>query len=131
MEQDCAAHIPEEDHFQEQHVLDQQDKAQGDTLVQVVHPENQPLLDVNQEVGEEVLSGNGLPLVDMKAIVSANISAVYQGQSCSNPEATPHKICGFVLSRTAKSAQLIQELQKEGALLFPVQQVMTEPGSVV
>ena len=131
VEEDCTARITKEDHVQEQHVLDQQDKVDGDTLDQVVHPENQPLLDANQEVGKEALSGNGLPLVDMRAIVSANISPADQGQPCSNPEAPSLKICGFVVSRTPRSAQLIQEMRKEGALLFAVQPVMSEPGSVV
>jgi hypothetical protein len=129
-EQDCSAHVTEEEHVQEQNVLDQQDKAQSDPLDQVTHPENQPLLDAN-EVGKETLSGNGLSLVDMRAVVSANISPADHVQPCSNPEAPPLKICGFVMSRTPRSAELIQEMQKEGALLFAVQQVMTEPGSVV
>jgi hypothetical protein len=123
------AHVTEEEHVQEQNVLDQQDKAQSDPLDQVTHPENQPLLDAN-EVGK-TLSGNGLSLVDMRAVVSANISPADHVQPCSNPEAPPLKICGFVMSRTPRSAELIQEMQKEGALLFAVQQVMTEPGSVV
>ncbi|XP_047087650.1 uncharacterized protein LOC124699378 [Lolium rigidum] len=119
------------DHVQEQHVLGQQNKAQDDTLDQVVHPENQCLLDANQEVGEETLSGNGrLPLVDMGDGVSANISPADHGQPCSNPEAPSLKLCGLVVSRTPRSAQLIQEMQKEGALLFAVQQVMAEPGSL-
>ncbi|XP_047091518.1 uncharacterized protein LOC124703343 isoform X4 [Lolium rigidum] len=129
-EQDCSAHVTEEEHVQEQNVLDQQDKVQSDPLDQVTHPENQPLLDAN-EVGKETLSGNGLSLVDMRAVVSANISPADHVQPCSNPEAPPLKICGFVMSRTPRSAELIQEMQKEGALLFAVQQVMTEPGSVV
>jgi hypothetical protein len=126
IEQDCTAHITKEEHVQK----DQQDKAQGDTLDQVTHPENQPLLDA-KAVGKETLSGNGLPLVDMRAVVSANISPADHGQPCSNPEAPPPKLCGFVVSRTPRSAELIQEMQKEGALLFAVHQVMTEPGSVV
>ncbi|KAM0887314.1 hypothetical protein ACQ4PT_029127 [Festuca glaucescens] len=129
-EQDCAAHITKQEHVQKQHVLDQQDKAQGEPLDQVTHPENQPLLDAN-EVGKETLSGNGLPLVDMRAVVSANISPADHVQPCSNPEAPPLKLCGFVMSRTPRSAELIQEMQKEGALLFAVQHVMTEPGLVV
>ncbi|CAM0874573.1 unnamed protein product [Alopecurus aequalis] len=100
VEQNCAEHITKEDHVQEQHVLDQQDEAQGGTLDQVVHSENHTVLDD-------------------------------QGRPCSNPEALPPKLCGIVVSRTPRSAQLIQELQKEGALLFAVQPVMTEPGSVV
>jgi hypothetical protein len=119
------------DHVQEQHVLGQQNKAQDDTLDQVVHPENQCLLDANQEVGEEMLSGNGrLPLGDMGDVVSANISPADHGQPCSNPEAPSLKLCGLVVSQTPRSAQLIQEMQKEGALLFAVQQVMAEPGSL-
>ncbi|VAH93492.1 unnamed protein product [Triticum turgidum subsp. durum] len=130
VEQDCTAHVSKEEHAQEQHALDQQDKAQSDTLDQVVHPENQPLLDANQ-LGKEALSGNCLPPVDVQALVSANIGPADHGQPCSNPEAQPLKLCGFVVSRTPRSAQLIQEMQKEGALLFAVQQVMTEPGSVI
>uniref|UniRef100_A0ACD6A3X3 Uncharacterized protein n=1 Tax=Avena sativa TaxID=4498 RepID=A0ACD6A3X3_AVESA len=131
VEQDCTAHVTKEDDVQEQHVLDQQDKAQGDTLDRVVHPKNQPLLDANQEVETEALSGDGrLPLVDMRTVVSANISPADHGQPCSNPEA-PLKLCGIVVSRTPRSAQLIQEMQKEGAILFAVQQVMTEHGLVV
>uniref|UniRef100_A0ACD5WAX1 Uncharacterized protein n=1 Tax=Avena sativa TaxID=4498 RepID=A0ACD5WAX1_AVESA len=130
VEQDCTAHVTKEGHVQEQHVLDQQDKAQADALDQVVHPENQPLLDANQ-VETEALSGDGrLPLVDMRAIFSANINPTDHEQPCTNPEA-PLKICGVVVSRTPRSAQLIQEMQKEGALLFALQQVMTEHGLVV
>ncbi|VAI03588.1 unnamed protein product [Triticum turgidum subsp. durum] len=130
VEQDCTAHVSKEEHAQEQHSLDQEDKAQSNTLDLVVHPENQPLLDANQ-LGKEALSGNVLPPVDVGALVSANIGPADHGQRCSNPEAPPPKLCGFVVSRTPRSAQLIQEMQKEGALLFAVQQVMTEPGSVV
>lgn len=130
VEQDCTAHVSKEEHAQEQHALDQEDKAQSDTLDQVVHPENQPFLDANQP-GKEALSGNGLPPVDVQALVSANIGPADHGQPCSNPEAPPLKLCGFVVSRTPRSAQLIEEMQKEGALLFAVQQVMTEPGSVM
>ncbi|KAM3293419.1 hypothetical protein ACQJBY_036780 [Aegilops geniculata] len=130
VEQDCTAHVSKEEHAQEQHSLDQEDKAQSNTLDQVVHPENQPLLDANQ-LGKEALSGNVLPPVDVGALVSANIGPADHGQRCSNPEAPPLKLCGFVVSRTPRSAQLIQEMQKEGALLFAVQQVMTEPGSVI
>ncbi|XP_073352444.1 uncharacterized protein [Aegilops tauschii subsp. strangulata] len=130
VEQDCTAHVSKEEHAQEQHALDQEDKAQSDTLDPVVHPENQPLLDANQ-LGKEALSGNVLPPVDVGALVSANIGPADHGQPCSNPEAPPLKLCGFVVSRTPRSAQLIQEMQKEGALLFAVQKVMTEPGSVI
>ncbi|XP_044980697.1 uncharacterized protein LOC123448007 [Hordeum vulgare subsp. vulgare] len=130
VEQDCMAHVSKEEHAQEQHALDQEDKARTDTLDHVVHYENQPLLDANQQ-GKEALSGNGLTPVDVQALVCANIGPADHRQPCSNPEAPPLELCGFVVSRTPRSAQLIQEMQKEGALLFVVQQVITEPGSVM
>ncbi|KAI4997361.1 hypothetical protein ZWY2020_052703 [Hordeum vulgare] len=130
VEQDCMAHVSKEEHAQEQHALDQEDKAQTDTLDHVVHYENQPLLDANQQ-GKEASSGNGLTPVDVQALVCANIGPADHRQPCSNPEAPPLELCGFVVSRTPRSAQLIQEMQKEGALLFAVQQVITEPGSVM
>uniref|UniRef100_A0ACD6A1E7 Uncharacterized protein n=1 Tax=Avena sativa TaxID=4498 RepID=A0ACD6A1E7_AVESA len=131
VEQDCTTQVTEEEHVQEQHVLDQQDKAHGDIQDQVVRSKKQPLVGASREVINEALSDNVLPLIDMKAIVPANTSPYDHGQPYSNPEARPLKLCGFVVSRTPKSAQLIQEMQKEGAILFAVQQVATEPGSVV
>jgi hypothetical protein len=125
VEQDCTAQVTEEEHVQEQHGLDQQDKAHADT-------QEQPLLGSNREVGNEAMSaGSVLPLTDMRALLSANTSPADHGQPCSNPEAPPPKLCGFVVARTPRSVQLIQEMQKEGALLFAVQPVVTEPGSLV
>uniref|UniRef100_A0ACD5X881 Uncharacterized protein n=1 Tax=Avena sativa TaxID=4498 RepID=A0ACD5X881_AVESA len=132
VEQDCTTQVTEEEHVQEQHVFDQQDKAHADTQDQVVHSEKQPLVGASREVRNEALSDNVLPVIDMKAVVSANTSPADHGyQPYSNPEARPLKLCGFVVSQTPRSTQLIQEMQKEGAILFAVKQVATEPGSVV
>jgi hypothetical protein len=127
VEQDCTAQVTEEEHVEEQ-----QDKAHADTQEQAVHPEKQPLLGANREVGNEAMSaGSVLPLTDMRALLSANTSPADHGQPCSNPEAPSPTFCGFVVARTPRSVQLIQEMQKEGALLFAVQPVVTEPGSLV
>ncbi|CAN6330617.1 unnamed protein product [Urochloa humidicola] len=52
------------------------------------------------------------------------------GQPHSGPEPPTRKLFGFVAAQTPRSQQLIQEMVKEGALLFPVPEEVVPTGSV-